>query len=261
MTGKVSHHEAQCAAKWSKVAERRPRPRTAARAAQCAGCEVAGGRPRAQEELPAAGDCCIMRFRIRGCEVGGQDAQQVVSARCGAGLEQKLGCLICLQVIEAGKVLEEPVVVLAFLREVPHEKGVVPEGGTEHGKLLAFQRRRDWSPTQTGAASSPLRSAMPAGSSPAEFQIRVFALESDPRMVPQGGCKGVVQRADALGRRNYVDVIKEREDGLGRRGAGSEGRRAQDAVPRNGTQASTDRPAAALGLRNVVRAAIIIVLA
>ena len=79
----------------------------------------------------APGNCCVVRFRISGGEVGGQNAQQVVAPRSGAGLEHKPGGP---QVVKAA--LEEPVMVLAFAREVPGDKGM-SEGGSEHSKALA----------------------------------------------------------------------------------------------------------------------------
>ena len=60
--------------------------------------------------------------------MGGQNAQQVVGPQSGAGLEHKPGGL---QVAEAGEALEEPVLVLAFAREVPCDKGIVSEGGIQ----------------------------------------------------------------------------------------------------------------------------------
>ena len=138
--------------------------------------------------------------------------QQIVCARRGAGLEQKPGSL---QVVEAGQALEEPVVVLAFLLEVPRDKGVVPEGGSEHGEPLVFRRERpvpnpDGRRPITAAEVCDAAGLLTSGVPDARFAL----MESDPRVVPQGGGKGVVQRADALRGRDYVDVIKEREDGL-----------------------------------------------
>ena len=136
----------------------------------------------------------------------GLNCAGTVEARCRA--RRRRSCT-------ASVALDEPVVVLAFLLEVPRDKGVVPEGGSEHGEPLAFRQER---PVANPDGRHPIAAAevcdaaglLTSGVPHARFAL----MESDPRVVPQGGCKGVVQRADALGGRDYVDVVKEREDGL-----------------------------------------------
>ena len=83
-------------------------------------------------------------------------------------------------------------------------------------------------------------------------------METNPRTVPEGGCKSIVKRADALGCRNDINVVEEGEDGLTvYKLALQVGERS---VLRQGIKCRHQRVAllAALSLTNFVRAAIIV---
>ena len=82
MTGKVSHHEAQCVAKRSEA--KTPEPLRELGSAEAVIRQ--GGGFVLKECGQAVGDGCIVCCFISGGEVGGQDAQQVVGTRGGARL-------------------------------------------------------------------------------------------------------------------------------------------------------------------------------
>ena len=76
-----------------------------------------------EEGGKAPGDSCIMFRCIVSREVGGEDAQKVVSARGGTGTQQEPPCL---QVVYTGDALEEPVLVIALAAEMARDERIVP---------------------------------------------------------------------------------------------------------------------------------------
>ena len=80
-------------------------------------------RPRRPARQRGDGDSCIMFRCIVSREVGGEDAQKVVSARGGTGTQQEPPCL---QVVYTGDALEEPVLVIALAAEMARDERIVP---------------------------------------------------------------------------------------------------------------------------------------
>ena len=79
--------------------------------------------------------------------------------------------------------------VLAFVLQVPGDKSIVPEGGTEHGDPMALWWERpvpdpDWLgaviSTQVGDVARLLAGGLP--------DPRFALMKTNPCTVPQGGC-------------------------------------------------------------------------
>ena len=77
-----------------------------------------------------------MRSSIVSCEVRRQDAQQVVSARGGAALEEQPGGL---QIIKRGDAFQQPVLVSALSLELACNEIFMTKGGTQHSESLTVR--------------------------------------------------------------------------------------------------------------------------
>ena len=120
----------------------------------------------------AVGDGCIVCCGISGGEVGGQDAQQVVGRRgCARLCNSQAAC----KSSRLGRRWRSLSWSSRLRSRCLATKASCPRGEFPSTVIPWHSGGRDQSPTQTGSApSSPLRSAMLLGSSPAEFQIRVL---------------------------------------------------------------------------------------
>ena len=136
-----------------------------------------------------------MRSSIVRCEVRRQDAQQVVSARGSAALEEKPGGL---QIIKWRDAFQQPVLVSALPLELARDEIFMTKRGTQHIESLTVWGEApvadpNWLAATSGEVTD-VRRLFASGIPNTRFAL----VQANSRTVPERCREKVVEFADAF---------------------------------------------------------------